>query len=538
MKKTLLTILILTALIFPAVAQEAEDESSGFGLQADIFKYVLTNSAALLNTSQSYSTNFEALDNYPLTPGDVFTLLINYGSNSERSADYITTYNIQLQQDYSMVLPFIGETNVAGKSISQLQAFISDEIARMTPVQYITFNLASPAHFNVFIYGGVSVSGYINATPVTTVIDAISMCKGFKDNASYRNVTIIRGEDEIKIDLSKFYQNADFEANPRLQPGDKIYVPMAETVVNVTGKIKYPGTYELLPDENLGTLIKLAGGVKPDAQKDRIEITRLESDGTYARKSAKLGEASATAMFNGDTVYISSLSESAETITVEGAVYGKPNTSFEPFTAPTKGLKLEVAFYPGITLLDVLDSVGGPTPYAISHRSEVRRKAEGEFISVDVNELWQTRNSALDIPLKPGDHVLVPVERTVVSVFGAMYTSDSTTSTISYVSGYRAIDYITAAGGFDEDNANMKTFTLIDLDGNRTKIGPYDEVPPGSVIYVEKNLFANVDTVIGRADSILGWALFAVTAYEAVNTLLNLYWLLDNNDETHSSFQD
>ncbi len=523
MKKTLLTILILTALIFPAVAQDTENESSGFGLQADIFKYVLTNSVALLNTSQSYSTNFEALDNYPLTPGDVFTLLINYGSNSERSADYITTYNIQLQQDYSMVLPFIGETNVAGKTIAQLQAFISDEIARMTPVQYITFNLAAPAHFNVFIYGGVSVSGYINATPVTTVVDAISMCGGFKDNASYRNVTIIRDEEEIKVDLSRFYQDADFNSNPRLQPGDKIYVPMADTVVNITGKIKYPGIYELLPDDNLGTLIKLAGGVRPDAQKDRIEITRLESDGTYARKSAKLAEAAATAMNNGDSVYISSLSERAETITVEGAVYGKPNTSFEPFTAPTRGVKLEVAFYQGITLLNLLDSVGGPTPYAISSRAEVRRKAEGEFISVDVDELWQTRDSSLDIPLKPGDHVLIPVERTYVSVFGAMYTSDTTTSTVAYVSDYRAIDYITAAGGFDEDNANMKTFTLIDLDGNRTKIGLYDEVPPGSVIYVEKNIMGNIGDVYSTASTILTWIGILSAVYTAVDGAITAY---------------
>jgi protein involved in polysaccharide export with SLBB domain len=124
-----------------------------------------------LTTVNQYPTNFEVLNDYTLTPGDVFTLLINYGANTERSADYITTYSIQLQQDFTLAFPFIGKINARGMTVENLKNFISKEIAEITPVQYISFYLASPAHF---MYSFTAVSTF-RVTSVQSRLQPSSM---------------------------------------------------------------------------------------------------------------------------------------------------------------------------------------------------------------------------------------------------------------------------------------------------------------------------------------------------------------------------
>lgn len=518
MKKIIIVSALLFFLFIPLFAADetaAIDAESApeFGLQSNIFRYVLTSSNSMLSSSNGFPTNFGEMDNYPLTPGDVFTLLINYGANTERSADYITTYNIQLQPDYTMVLPFIGKTDAKDKSIAELQKFISARISEITPVQFISFNLTTPANFNVFIYGGVNVSGYINASPVTTVIDAIAQCQGFKTNASYRDVRIIRGEQNISIDISDFYRNADFDSNPRLQPGDKLYVPMAETIVNITGNIKYPGTYELLSGENLDTLLNLAGGLSPGAWQDRIQVARITGDGTISTLQTGFHNADSFSLQNGDTVSVPSIADNAETITIEGAVYGTVVPGTAPFTAPTISVKLEIPFFPGISLLNVLDQVGGPTPYAVIDESEIRREDPSESIKPELSRLWRDRDSSADVKLNPGDHILIPLKRSYVAVLGAV---NSSSSAIEFVNGYKVLDYIIAAGGFNDTTANPNNIKLIDDEGKKHRIALTDEVAPGSIIYVEKNILYSANDVFSDIFVITGWATVIITFVTAV----------------------
>ncbi|MBI9108216.1 MAG: SLBB domain-containing protein [Spirochaetales bacterium] len=534
MKKLITIAAILILLTIPVFAQDQETSTldteitassiePGFGLQADIFKYVLTSSDNLQTTNTGDPTNFEVLNNYPLTPGDVFTLLINYGANTERSADYITTYNIQLQQDYTMSFPFVGKKNVRGMSVNKLHTFISKEISEITPVQYISFYLAAPAHFNVFIYGGVNASGYISATPLTTTIDAISLCGGFKPNASYRDVRIERGGEVLSVDISNFYKNADYESNPKLRPGDKLYIPMAEEIVTISGMIKYPGTYEMLPEETLCDLMNFAGGLTPGASEDRIEIARVDTDGKVIKKKTAMIESECTDLFNGDAVSIPSITENSETITIEGAIYGKRMPGTAPFTAPTTSIKLEVPFYAGIDLLNVLDKVGGPTPYAITDKTAIRSKAFIDTVLVDLDSLWKTRDEKYNIELHPGDHILIPVERTVIGVYGAVNVSNSISPVVAYVNGNTVLDYIRLAGGIDYQTADPNNITAVDRYGNRSKIGLDEEPAPGSFIYVEKNILQTSNEFFSNISMILGWVTIGTAVYTVISDFISTF---------------
>ena len=268
MNKLILICLLLCCILFSSVyAQDSAGEFSievtGFGLQSEIFRNVR-------NVNTDFTKNFSSMSGYNLTPGDVFSLTVTTGVRSDGSVSNAQEYVIQLQKDFTMNVPFIGVLDVTGKSLPELKTLIDRRIRNIVPAQYINFVLSSPAQFNVFIYGGVNLPGYIVANPLLTVIDAIGIAQGFKPSGSYRKVQLIRTEQDgtetvTELDVSRFYRDADFNSKPSLHPEDRIYIPAADIVAVISGKIGFPGAYELINGESLKDLIQLSGGSFPEA---------------------------------------------------------------------------------------------------------------------------------------------------------------------------------------------------------------------------------------------------------------------------------
>jgi polysaccharide export outer membrane protein len=69
-----------------------------------------------------------------------------------------------------------------------------------------------------------------------------------------------------------------------------------------------------------------------------------------------------------------------------------------------------VPLAPEMTVLQALTSAGGPTPYAKASKMYVLRKENGSQSKLAFNykEVVKGRNTEQDIPLRPGDTVVVP----------------------------------------------------------------------------------------------------------------------------------
>jgi protein involved in polysaccharide export with SLBB domain len=89
-------------------------------------------------------------------------------------------------------------------------------------------------------------------------------------------------------------------------------------------------------------------------------------------------------------------------VLVQGGLFGAPVAADKPVPVPVQAISVEVPWTPGLTVLQALEAVGGPTPYAKSKSAVIVRKATGERISVDVDALWTGRDAARDLPLEPG----------------------------------------------------------------------------------------------------------------------------------------
>ena len=91
---------------------------------------------------------------------------------------------------------------------------------------------------------------------------------------SNRNLVLIRKQDSIKIDLARFGISGKNDHNPYLQQEDILVIPLRRHLIGIYGGVKIPEKYEYVFGESLSDLIQIAGGLRPNADPEKIEITR------------------------------------------------------------------------------------------------------------------------------------------------------------------------------------------------------------------------------------------------------------------------
>jgi polysaccharide biosynthesis/export protein len=511
---TVLVLLLVAGSVFSEDSGGASTEE-GFGLQASIFR----NARAV---TSDLNRNFTDASKYNLTPGDLFTLTLSSGIGlNATSGNSVATYMILLQDDYTFDIPVLGRVDARDRRIPELQRHISESLKKALTLQHASFNLSEPAQYNVFVYGNVQFPGFVVVSPMHRLIDAIGTAGGFKANGSYRNIRLERDGSIIPLDISRFYSHADFGANPFLRPGDKIFVPDAEAVASISGLIQFPGSYELIEAESLQTLINLAGGVLPGAKTGTIEIHRIDADGVVGRLVVPETDARDVALKMGDQVLIRSISENVERITIEGAIYGSRLAGDSAVAVPDQSYRIDFPHFPGITLLDILDSVGGPTPRALLEKSFLRRAATGEIRPLEIARLWSTRDELLNTSVFPGDYIFIPLQRIEIFVTGSVGAPGA----VPYVPGYSVSDYLMRAGGVDENRANTKAIDLLDATGGKTAVTMEDTVAPGSHIHVGKKWLFAADQTIQNVFITTAWVTSVLSIVTTVIQFVLTYFV-------------
>ena len=445
----------------------------------------------------------------------MFALILSAGIGLDVSSGGRTaTYTIQLKEDYTLDIPVLGRIDAKGKTIPQLQRQISEGLMRTLALQHVSFTLAEPAQFNVFVYGNVERPGFVVITPMHRLIDAISISGGFRSNGSYRSIHLSREGKSATYDISRFYSHAELESNPYLKPGDTLFVPEADITASISGLVQFPGTYELVTGETLATLLNLAGGMRPGAQTERIEIHRIDPSGAVARLTVAAQNAREAAVKPGDKVVVRSISENVRRVTIEGAIFGSRLSGDAPVQIPDRSLRIDFPYYPGITLLDVLDEVGGPTPRAVLEESFLKRGDTGEIRTLMLESVWHHRDETGNVKLLPGDYVLIPLQRTEVFVSGAVNRPGAT----AYTPGYSVADYLLLSGGIDVNRGNPEKIYFITESGFKLPAQLTSTVEPGSHIFVDKKWLFSADEAVQNFFITTAWV---TTIVAAVTTVLD-----------------
>ncbi len=151
--------------------------------------------------------------------------------------------------------------------------------------------------FPVNVIGQVKNPGAYPVMENARLIDAIFKAGGLTANASIENISIIHSEQSgstmSSFSLKDYLFEGDVRANPMLQVGDTVVVPMIETVevispvqaafspsiaVRLIGEVAKPGTYQVSARSSLLDVLALAGGPTSNAALSKTIIVRTDDN--------------------------------------------------------------------------------------------------------------------------------------------------------------------------------------------------------------------------------------------------------------------
>jgi len=269
---------------------------------------------------------------------------------------------------------------------------------------------------SVSIVGQVHRPGSYELLPGTRLLDLLSAAGGVTDVAALREAQLLRpGEQPAVVDLEKVLAG-DADANVTLRGGETLVVREdLLNVVNVMGEVVRPGRYRLKGEMRLVDVLLLAGGLTDRASVAQARLVRSRESQTLNLESLLLRQDMNhnIVMQPGDSVFVPE--ETNNRFYVLGDVS-------RPGVFATKG---------GLTVLQAIAMAGGPVQRGASTAKTahiIRRTGAPEpavtaslvgvkveplpngasMTTVDLRALVQTGDTRRDVPIQPGDVLVVP----------------------------------------------------------------------------------------------------------------------------------
>lgn len=282
----------------------------------------------------------------------------------------------------------------------------------------------------ITVFGEVAQPGSFAYAENTSLMDAIMMCGGLLESASYVNVEVCRrvkdpnSTDTPEIIGETFNFNIDNEydltgaGNFKLKPYDQIYVRrspgyMPQATVMISGEITFPGTYSLTKkSERLSDLIKKAGGVTQWAY---VKGARMQRRATPEERSRMIQ-------------------------TRDMLAFARDSISVE---------KLEIS---GLF-----------------------------FVGIDLEKALANPGSDADIVLREGDNILIPEYLNTVKISGNVMCPN----VVTYDPKQTLKQYVNLAGGYGNRAKRSKVY-VVNINGNISRVHALakDKITPGCEIIV------------------------------------------------------
>lgn len=449
-----ITAMLVSAVLFASIANAQSGNSSDFSAaeEGDRFaeyeddgelgygKQLPLNS--LNRTSQNVVLSLINSEPYFPKSGDIFLLKVFSQNRNEQTTSFET--QITVGRDNSIEVPYIGKVATTGIDFLTLKRDIERKIKEITYSELVSFDFLHPAQFEVFIGGAVRKPGLVIGNSFMRISDAISIAGGITNRASYRNIEVTKANgDRRAIDISKYSEAGDDKYNPYLEVGDHIVIPNAQMIVGLSGLSPSPGRYEVLERETLRDLLATSGGILEEADRTKVKVRRIMPDGSYTFFYQALDTASEFELHDGDEIQIVSKVVNSDLVTVTGAFFGKKRDGISAIASiPEEPIQRHFSYYPGMTVSELVERLGGYTPYADTENCAVYRKDEGGKINFNVRDLMSGKEQ--DIFLLPNDEILVPAKSIRVEIKGeVVYPGEYLLRTSRSVH-----DLINMAGGF------------------------------------------------------------------------------------------
>jgi len=188
-------------------------------------------------------------------------------------------FDLTVKLDGTILFPELGSVSVVGKTFSE----VKDKLYELISVSYIGVNidvsLKDLSAKKITIVGAVNTPGTYLVNPFSTITNALAYSGGVSEIGTLRNIKLLRSNGEVyKYDLYDLLIKGDRSNDITIQAGDTILIEAAKQFIELKGAVKRPGIYEVIPEDDLESLIEYGLGFALDANTSKLELIKIVDD--------------------------------------------------------------------------------------------------------------------------------------------------------------------------------------------------------------------------------------------------------------------
>lgn len=395
------------------------------------------------NLSFTPLLNIPTPDNYKLGPGD--EVIIDVWGASQ------TSLTQKISPEGSIVVDYLGPVYLNGMTVDEANVYIKNKFSSVfaglnqeESPSHIKLTLGQIRSIQINVMGEVVAPGTYTVSSLSSIFHALYRAGGVNMIGSLRNVNLYRKGKLIQtFDIYQYILNGKINQDLRLSDGDVIIVPPYSALVNISGNVKRPMFYEMLPSESLKTLLSYSGGFNGDAYTKKIDIYRqtgLEQE-LYTVDAKDFG---VFYMQNGDSISVKSGLKTFENrVDIKGAVYREG--------AYELGKKIN-------SVKDLILAADGVKGDAFLGRAILTRQKEDftlENIALNLNDILSDKKA--DILLRKNDVLYVPSKNDLKS-FGdfTIHGEVAKPGVYMYADNTSIEDLLVQAGGLLESASTVR----------------------------------------------------------------------------------
>jgi len=337
------------------------------------------------------ATNVPVPSNYVVGPGDELSVQL-YGTKN-------ATLRLTVGRDGQVSVPELGPVGVGGQTFAEVKDLLESRIERQMVGVRANVTMGDIRSIRVFVLGDAKQPGSYTISGLGTITSALFAAGGVQAIGSLRNIQLKRrGELVRRLDLYDMLIRGDTTDDAKLLSGDVIFIPPIGATVTVDGEVHRPAIYEIRNETSVADVIKLAGGLTPEADTAKLTLTRIDANlhRVVLRVDMSAAEGQAEPVRNGDALRVARLRPTLDAgVVVQGYVY-------------TPGA---FAYRPGMRLTDVIRSVDDLKPDADLHYVLIRRELPPDrriaVLSPDLATALNDPEAADNVLLMPRDRITV-----------------------------------------------------------------------------------------------------------------------------------
>ena len=341
------------------------------------------------------SMNIPTPVNYVLGPGDELVIDI-WGATTN-------LHQLEVSPEGTVTIDNQGPVYVHGLTIDEANGRIMEKLKQLyrglRPGEsgqntFARVSLGRVRSIQVTVIGEVEVPGSYTVSSLATVFNVLYKAGGPNDIGSFRQVEVIRNNSILNtLDIYDLLLRGDQTNNVRLQDQDVIRVATIQNRVEVSGHVRRPGLYEVMPEENIAQLIEFSGNYTDSAYTRQVRVKR-NTEREFKILTVGQPDFNSFTLNNGDVVEVDRILDRFENrVSISGAVW-RPG-DFE--------------LTEGMMLSELIAMADGVKPDVFRSRAVINRLTENFDYSIVSFNIDQVLNQPerFDMPLQPEDQVII-----------------------------------------------------------------------------------------------------------------------------------